>query len=153
MYTKIGSIEHFETIRTPKSYAFQVAHSILISHVRRSQIVSLTSDGNLEDLDVASPEASPEDEVGFRDEMKQVANTIAALPPRTRDVLLLRRVEGLSQRETAERLDIAEKTVEMHMARAVYVLMKQFGRGGKSAPRASSVVVHAADEESDVTRS
>jgi RNA polymerase sigma-70 factor (ECF subfamily) len=48
-----------------------------------------------------------------------------------RETLILRRVEGLPQREVAERLQISEKTVEKHMANGVRLLIKIFGRGAK----------------------
>ncbi len=131
MYARIGSLEGVEEIRCAKSYAIQVAHSIFLNQARKSHVVTITRDGDLNELHVASQDASPEDEIAVRDEIHEVIGAIAALPPRTRDVLLLRRVEGLSQRETAVRLAIAEKTVEKHLARAAVALMQQFGRGGK----------------------
>lgn len=137
MYAKIGSIKDLEQIHTPKSYAYQVAHSILLSHARRSQIVTIVSEGNLEDLGIASGEASPEDVLAFKDEIKAVWSVIDAFPPRTREVFRMRRIEGLSQKEAAERLNVSEKAIEKHMTNAVYLLVKQFGRGGKTALRTS----------------
>lgn len=142
MYARIGSLDGVEEIRCAKSYAIQVAHSILLNQARKSHVVAITKDGDLDELHVASPEASPEDEIAVRDEIHEVIDAIAALPPRTRDVLLLRRVEGLSQRETALRLAIAEKTVEKHLARAAVALMEQFGRGGRG-PRATGFTNHS----------
>jgi RNA polymerase sigma factor (sigma-70 family) len=131
MYARIVSLESFEAITDPKRYAFQVANSIVIDHARRSRIVSIFSIGNVEDLGLASTELDPEEKASFDDEIKQIASVIGTLPERTREVLLLRRVAGLSQRQTAERLAISEKTVEKHMARGVLMLANEFGRGGK----------------------
>jgi len=137
MYATIGSLETLEAIRDPKRYAFQVALSILIHYVRRSKIVSIIPAGNLADLNIASPEANPEQHALIRDDFREIADAIDSLPTRTREVLLMRRVQGLSQRETANRLSIAEKTVEKHLARAGVMLMDRFGRGGKKAARPS----------------
>jgi len=147
MYARIGSLDNLDEIRSPKSYAIQVAHSILLNQSRNANVVAITRDGDLEELTVASPEASPEDEMAFRDEVNEVIEAIAALPRRTREVLLLRRVEGLSQRETASRLAIAEKTVEKHLARAAFALMEKFGRGGKSQVRTSNALVNPCDDD------
>jgi RNA polymerase sigma factor (sigma-70 family) len=136
-YARIGSVDDLESIRSPKNYAYQVAHSILLNHLRRPKIVAITKDGDLTELRVASLDANPEQRIVFKNEVQEVVNAIAALPRRTREVLLLRRVEGLSQRETASRLAIAEKTVEKHFARATLALMKQFGRGRKSLTHTS----------------
>jgi RNA polymerase sigma factor (sigma-70 family) len=137
MYARIVSLESFEGVRDPKRYAFQVAHSVVVDHLRHARIVSIFSVGNVDELGLAAPEADPEQKATFHDEIRVIADAIAALPARTRAVLLLRRVAGLSQRETADRLAIAEKTVEKHMARGVLMLMNQFGRGGKTPSRPS----------------
>ncbi len=140
MYARIVSLDSFDGVRDPKRYAFQVAHSVVVDHLRRARIVSIFSVGNVEELGLAAPEADPAQKATFHDEINAIAGAIAALPQRTRDVLMLRRVGGLSQRETADRLSIAEKTVEKHMARGVLMLMTRFGRGGKSASRSSKDV-------------
>lgn len=140
MYAKIGSVEAFTSIYNPKGYALQVARSILLQHIRRPQIVSNSASGNLEDLGAASPDPDPEQQMEAKDELREVAHIIATLPRRTRDVLLLRRVNGLSQQETARQLSIAEKTVEKHMTYALQQLMSAVGRRGKITSRASSVM-------------
>jgi RNA polymerase sigma factor (sigma-70 family) len=139
MYARVGTVDDLESIHAPRGYAFHVARSILLNILRRPHIVSITAEGDLDKLGVASPDASPEEEMSLREQLSEVLNAIADLPQRTRDVLLLRRIEGLSQRETANRLEIAEKTVEKHLARAALALMNQFGRGGKTGVRLSSM--------------
>jgi RNA polymerase sigma-70 factor (ECF subfamily) len=151
MYARIGSLDNVEDIREPGVYAMKVAHSILFNYVHRSRIVSITAIGDLNYVEIPSPEASPEDELMARDEVQLVTNALAELPRRTRDVLLLRRVEGLSQRETAARLAIAEKTVEKHMARAALYLTLHFGRGGKNKVSPSERREILTDDADDAT--
>ena len=136
-YARIASAPSLESIRYPKQYAFQVARTIVIDHIRHSRVISINASGNLEQLELTSPEAGPEDLFEFREEIAQVAHFLATLPRTTRETLILRRIEGLSQRETADRLGISVKTVEKHMASGVLMLMNLFGRGGKIASRSS----------------
>ena len=131
MYARIASLPSFDAIKHPLQYASQTATAIVIDHMRRSRIVSINAAGTLEQLEIAAPEPSPEQRLEFREEIAIVARSLAQLPERTRDVLILRRVEGLSQQETADRLQISVKTVEKHMALGVAALMTWFGRGGK----------------------
>lgn len=151
MYARIASQSTYDEIRVPIRYAMQVAYSIMASHLRRMKTVTITARAELEDLGLPSPEPSPEDELVQRDELQEVAEAIATLPERTRDVLLLRRVEHLSLRETARRLAISEKTIEKHMARATLFLMHRFGRGAKSAHQTSSILTDATGENDETS--
>jgi len=135
MYARIGTVSDLQAINSPRMYAYQVAKAIRLNMLRRRHVISITADGDLEKLTVPCNDASPEEEIAQRDELTRVVNVIAGLPERTRDVLLLRRVAGLSQRETARRLAISEKTVERHLAQAAMVLMNQFGRGSRVRDR------------------
>jgi len=136
-YARIVSLPSLETIRHPKQYAIQTATSIIIDHVRHSRVISITATGDLDNLDVVTLEPGPEEQLEFRQEIAEIAKALATLPEKCRETLILRRVEGLSQHETAQRLGISIKTVEKHMARGVLMLMDLFGRGGKSRSHAS----------------
>ena len=136
-YAKLAALESVAAVRDPRTYVFQVAYSIVVSHVRRSRIVSIRAMEDVEELGTVLPQTSPERQLEDRDELNRLAAAIAALPPRCRETRLLRRVEGLSQRETAKRLGVSEKAVEKNMARSLRALMDIFGRGGKSASNAS----------------
>jgi RNA polymerase sigma-70 factor (ECF subfamily) len=136
MYARILCAPSLETVRFPRQYAIQTARGIVIDYLRRSRVVAIDACENLEQLEVELPESSTEERLGFRGEIQEVAGALAQLPPTCRETLILRRVEGLSQRETAQRLGVTEKVVENQLARGVALLIKLFGRGGK--PRAHS---------------
>jgi len=136
-YARIVSLPSLDAIRQPKQYAIQTATSIIIDHVRHSRVISINSTGDLDHLDVVTPEPNPEEQLEFRQEIAEIAKALATLPEKCRETLILRRIEGLSQQETAQRLGISVKTVEKHMARGVLILMGLFGRGGKSRTHSS----------------
>ena len=69
-------------------------------------------------FDLPSDAASPETETGDRAELRQVRSAIAALPTKLREVLVLRGVEGMTQAEAAQALDLTEKAVETRLYRA-----------------------------------
>jgi RNA polymerase sigma factor (sigma-70 family) len=138
MYTRMLSVPSLEVIRFPVQYAIRTAKSVIIDHVRRSQVVSIAATGNLEQLDIPVPEGSVEERLEFQEEIREVASEIAKLPEVCRETLILRRIEGLSQKETAERLQISENSVEYYMTRSVFLLIRRFGRGRKSRVRSST---------------
>ena len=131
MYARILSAPSPEAIRYPRQYAVQTAKAIVIDHLRHSRVISITSNGSLDMLDIPMAEANTEERLGYQSEIAAVAEALAQLPAMCRETLILRRMEGLSQKEVAERLKISEKTVEKHMANGVRLLIKVFGRGGK----------------------
>jgi RNA polymerase sigma-70 factor, ECF subfamily len=53
---------------------------------------------------------------------RRLAEALGQLPERQRDVILLRLVEGLSTRETADRLGAAEGTIKSSLARGLSAL-------------------------------
>jgi RNA polymerase sigma factor (sigma-70 family) len=130
-YAKLAAIKTVDNIRNPKSYFFQTAYSILITQFRRSRVVSITAMGDMELLPVPSPEPLADRQLEDRDQLREIAAAIASLPRSCREVFLLRRVHGLSQREVARKLGLSENTIEHHMTRSIRLLMDVFGRGGK----------------------
>jgi len=150
MYARFMTHPSLETIRFPKQYALLTARGIIIDHVRRSRVVSITSSGNLETLQIPAPDINSEERVEFQQEVQIVMEALNQLPKICRETLVLRRVEGLPQREVASRLNISEKTVEKHVATGVRLLIKIFGRGGKA--RANSSTRENMDCSNDVAQ-
>jgi len=121
---------------SPKSFLFTTARHLLADRIRRERVVSIEARGDLEALDVLIDEVSPEKHVTARDEMSRLARVFERLPPRCREVLWLRRVEELPQKEVAERLRIAEGMVEKHLAKAMQRFAEaMFGNRGRAGRR------------------
>ena len=136
-YTRLFQAESVAHVHDARSYAFQVAGSVVIDHLRRMKVVPLASVPGLDYLEVGSDEPSPERQVIDRDELSRLAEMIARLPGKIRDVFTLRRVHGLSQREVAAKLNLSESTVEKHMARGFLIMSEFFGHGGNTPSRSS----------------
>lgn len=139
-YTVLAARETVADIRHPRAYLFQIAHSVVVRHVRRARIVSIQAIEDLEGFDPADDATSPEQTTIDRDELRRLAEAIAAMPGQMRQAFVLRRVHGLTQREIAARMRISESTVEKHIARGVRFLIDWFGHGGKGDPQTSKVV-------------
>ncbi len=137
-YARLSTLETIDNIRDPKTYLFQTAHSIVVSQVRRSRIVPIQAVGHLEAFEMASEEPGPETQTGDHQELQRLAEAIATLPGKVRDVFILRRVHGLPQRDVAQRLGLAESTVEKHMSKGFRLIADFFSRGGNGPRQASS---------------
>lgn len=136
-YAILAAKASIEGILNPKTYAFQVAYSVILQQLRHSRVVPLATVADIGLLETAIDEPSPEQTLLARDELQRVQRAIDALPRQTRIAFILRRVEGLSQQEIAKRMRLSEHTVEKHIARGIKSLLAQFGRGGNAAAAAS----------------
>jgi len=136
-YTLLAELESVDAIRHPRAYLFQVARSVITRHVRRARIVSIHAVDDLERLEHPDEAASPERHAIDRDELRHLAKAIAAMPLKTREAFVLRRVRGLPQREIAARMRISENTVETHISRGILFLIDWFGRSGNTRSQTS----------------
>jgi len=110
--------------QAPKAFLFATARHLMADRVRRERIVSIRASGDNEYLNVLADEISPEQRVSAHQEFSRLAQAFDRLPAKCRDVVWLRRVKELSQKEVAERLGLAEKTVEKHLSTAARLLAR-----------------------------
>lgn len=137
-YARLSTLESVAGIQNPKAYLFQTAISIVRQEVRRARIVTIEAVSDLERLQVEASGALPDRQAEVRQDLHRVMEAIEALPQRCREVFILRRVHGLSQRDIAQRLQISENTVEKHIGRGIREIMREFADGGNPPLPASS---------------
>jgi len=136
-YAILADLESVADIRNPRAYLFQVARSVITRHVRRARVVPINTVEDLSQLEQPDDRPSPEQVAIDRDELRRLAQAIGAMPAKTQEAFILRRVEGLSQREISTRMAISENTVEKHISRGLRFLIDWFGHGGKALAKAS----------------
>jgi RNA polymerase sigma factor (sigma-70 family) len=129
-YAILAGLDRVDHIQRPRNYFFEVAKSVVLQSLRRSRVVTIDAQSNAEVLEVPEDAPTPERIAADRQELAHVAALIAALPDRCREVFTLRKLDGMSQREVAAQLAIAESTVEKHMVKALALLTDAIGRGG-----------------------
>jgi RNA polymerase sigma factor (sigma-70 family) len=108
----------------PKSFLFATARNLLTDRVRRERVVSIDYTQEVESLNVLVDEISPERRLSARQELRRLSEALDKLSDNCRSVIWLRRVEGLSQREAAERLDMNVGAVEGYLSRGMRTLAK-----------------------------
>ncbi len=106
----------------PKAFLFATARNLMTDRIRHSRVVSIEYTQDFESLNVLIDEISPERRFAAREELRVLARAFDSLSEKCRNVVWLRRVEGLTQRETAQRLGLGEGAVESQLARGVRVL-------------------------------
>jgi RNA polymerase sigma factor (sigma-70 family) len=106
----------------PRQFLFTTARNLLINRVRREQIVPIEAAVDLDALEVAIDTPGPDRTVLARDELRRLQLALDRLPPRCREVVIMGQIEGLTGREIAMRLGIAEGTVSEHLAKGMRAL-------------------------------
>lgn len=119
---------------SPKAFLFATARHLMTDRLRRSRVVSIEPVGDFESSNVyLIDEVSPERWLGTRQALARLAEALDRLPDRCREVVWLRRVEELPQKDVARRLGISEKTVEKHLAKGMRLIADCL-YGGDAAP-------------------
>lgn len=123
-YLNLARLKSVAHIRNGRAYLFTTARSILLQHIRRERLVRFDSLTDLQLLTIEDEAPGPERDAGARLELDRVARLIAGLPDRCRQIFELRRVQGVSQREIAVRLNLPEHTVEQQAVRGLKLIMR-----------------------------
>ncbi len=121
-YALLAERTRLDDILNPRAYLFQVAQSLVIRNLRRARIVPIQAMEDFGHVEFADAAATPEESAIDRDELRQLAQAIAAMPEQTREAFVLRRVHDLPQREIARRMRLSESTVEKHISRGIRCL-------------------------------
>jgi RNA polymerase sigma-70 factor (ECF subfamily) len=103
----------------PRRYLLRSVRNRALNHLRHERVVARTA--GLVAPEAAAPATAPA-EVDARDLDAAITAAVAALPPRCRAVFEMSRRDGRSHAEIAAALDIAPKTVENQMGKALRLL-------------------------------
>lgn len=112
-----------ERLREPGAFLNRIVRNLLIDRARRSAARPLHVP-ILPGLALAVPPDQGE-AIELEQMRSRYREAVGSLPPRTREVFVLHRIEGVGYKEIAARLDISVRTVEWHIAQAIV----RIGRG------------------------
>lgn len=131
----------------PKSFLFATARHLMTDRFRRQRIVSIDAVGDLEALNVLIEDVSPERQLSAHQELRKLAQAIDLLPRKCREVVWMRRVDDLPQKEVAARLGVTEKVIEKHIMKGMRLLADALARSRGEPAEGGKEVRH--DRETD----
>lgn len=112
------------------AFVLATARNLLVDRARRSQVVSIEAYAELDDL--SRHELTPERHASARADLQALVTALDALPARCRETVL-RKVDGLSQREVAAEMGVAEDTVEKQLAKGMRAMADALSARGIGA--------------------
>lgn len=120
--------------RNTRAYLFTIARHVIISRFRRAKIVSIELIENIESHYLECEWITPERHVHARQMLRRLQDGLNTLPPRCREIMWLRKVEGLSTREVASLLGIGIDAVQQQTMLGTRALI-DFMLGGEGKIR------------------
>jgi RNA polymerase sigma-70 factor (ECF subfamily) len=114
---RIWAARAHRQIGCARAFLFKIARNRALDLLRHGAASPLVGVRDLAALSVAEEDRSPADALATTEKIELLAEAIADLPARCREIVVLRKLSGLSQREVAGRLGLSERTVEVQVAR------------------------------------
>jgi len=130
IYANLYEAAHERLPDHPKAFLFACARNHLINRSRHAQQVRYQSLPETDGAGILVDTLTPDRHVLARDELQRVQAGLDRLPPKCRQVVMLRKIEGLSTREVAARLNVGIDTVEQQTGHGMRALV-DFMLGGR----------------------
>jgi RNA polymerase sigma factor (sigma-70 family) len=117
-------------ITSPRGLLFATARNAARDLFRRHTTANTFSVAEIDVTRVFDDAPNAAETASRQQETDLLATAIAELPPRCREILVLRKFENLSHREIAQKLGISEHTVESQLTKALHRCENFFARHG-----------------------
>jgi RNA polymerase sigma-70 factor (ECF subfamily) len=117
-FLRAFAAESGHAIEAPKAFLFKVTRNLALNELARQSSLATEPLGDFEGQTVLedNSQAAADDVVDSRERIRLLARAIATLPPQCAKVFILRKMQDMSQKEIAARLNISVRTVENHVA-------------------------------------
>ncbi len=112
-----------QPVENPAGFLVQTAANIAVD-IHRHERFTAIEPGDAAVMDVADAAPLQDEVLATRARLERVQQGLAMLPPRTREIFLMHRIEGAKYREIAARLNLSQSAVEKHIAKAALFLVE-----------------------------
>ncbi len=123
-FLRLAEQRHKEPIEHVDAYLYRTAHNLTIDHYRQERRRRTETRPNDDLAGFVADQPGPEESAVDADAFARLREIVAELPPRTREIFRLNRLEGLTHAEVARRLEISDSSVQKHLARALAHVMQ-----------------------------
>ena len=118
-YLRVWKAKASHPIASAKAFLFQVARRLAVDIARRHRASPVKCVTDLAELSVLDATPSAAENACTREEVDLLAEAIHQLPARCREIVILRKLQCVSQKEIALRLNLSEQTVQVQVCRGV----------------------------------
>lgn len=132
-YLRIWRARARTPIESARAFLFRVAKHVAVDLLRRNRNSPITSVGDVGDLaaiPVLEDGPSVTEQVSTAEKLQLLGDALATLPPRSRELIVLCKIKGLTHSEAAVRLGISPKTADEHILRGLKRLDREMRQRG-----------------------
>lgn len=129
-YCRIAAVSRIDRIRVGRAYFFGTARNLVLERLRHERVVRFESLAEMSALDIEDKGPSVEQYLADSQLLVLTKRFIDELPDRCRKVFILRKLKGLSQRDTAQTLNVTENVVEKEIAHGLKTILNRLSEEG-----------------------
>ncbi len=122
-FVRLSEYSERNTVENPAAFLVRTAANLAVDERRRVQVRRESPIDIGEMLDISDGQPLHPEVLAAQERLEKVMAGLESLGPRTREIFLLHRVDGLKYREIAARFDITVSAVEKHIAKASLFLV------------------------------
>jgi RNA polymerase sigma factor (sigma-70 family) len=122
-FVRLSEYSDRDTVENPSAFLVRTAANLAVDEGRRTRVRRESPIDIGEMLDISDGQPLHPEVLAARERLEKVMVALESLGPRTREIFLLHRLDGMKYREIAARLDITVSAVEKHIAKASLFLV------------------------------
>lgn len=118
-YARLAGGPPAADVRNPRAFLYRIVGNRAVDHLRQHRSRSKYMMPEPPSEEIADRHPSAEAVIDARQRLALLARAVDELPPRCRQVFVLRKVEGMDQADIARLLGISRNMVEKHLRKAL----------------------------------
>ena len=127
-YKAYKGLDSFNKQASTTTWLLKIARNVTYDYFRRKRVIQFFAFNKEHDLEINA--LSPENRFEQKEQLAKMYDSLSKLKKDYQEVLLLRKIQECSIKETAYILGWTEAKVKMKMTRAIVALKKEFHQEG-----------------------
>lgn len=123
-YCRLAQLSAVTHIASPRAYFFTTARNLAHNQRQRARVVRIESIDGREAAELPSDLPLPDRIAAGRQELERVRVALATLSRRAQRIFMMRKIEGLSQKDIAATLGVSEAVVENEASRSLRAILR-----------------------------
>ncbi|HEY0340233.1 MAG TPA: sigma-70 family RNA polymerase sigma factor [Steroidobacteraceae bacterium] len=135
VFIRLSHRDTLDDIDFLEAYVFETAANVMRDRVRRQVARRASDHQSIDDCELPTDDFTPERVLQGRQLLDRAFAALLELPPRTRQVFVLRLYEGLKQEQIATSLKMSVDGVRFHLRRAKEHMARSLEQDGRHGNR------------------